>query len=304
MDGIILLDNQITPEKDMINEMAQMGRIETPLYSIIQKATPSSRGKAIDGHQWWYESRPEGSDANAHIEGGNTGNSVSRTIGESKNHYQIVKSAYGISGSMEGKIDIENKDELARLGTIALEDHTKSLEKILMSNQAPLQRVNTTGSEVAGKMGGIGHWMTAENTNTSSGNLSRQLLRELFKFGYKNGVPCTHIFLSDTQKDRLDDLDLEYMRGVIGGDKLKVNDYMTLENFAYAPNVKVVLSPYVAEDEIIAINADSLALVHQRLTKPYEKGRMSDAIEKEIITEATLRVNNPFAVAKLSGLTI
>jgi len=307
MDGVLFLNEQSTPHKDLIEKMALLGRNDHPLYSMISKGTPSQKGKAIDGHAWWYENRPDGDLNNAHLEGSDTASSVERDLGNSLNHYQIVKHKYGITGSMEGKADIENKNELAKLGTTTMEDHLKSIEKILMSSQAPIQRVNTGDptTSVAGKMGGIGHWMTVENTfDVANSDLSRQFLRELFKFGYFQGVHCTHIFVSDVQKDRLDDLDLQNARGIYGQNDIKDNNVQTLKNFTYAPNVKVIMSPYVADDEIIGINAGSLALVHQRLTKVYEKGRVSDSIEKEIITELTLRVNNPYGVCKLSGLTV
>ena len=43
--------------------------------------------------------------------------------------------------------------------------------------------------------------------------------------------------------------------------------------------------------------------MYGRLTKAYDLARTKDAVEKELITELTLRVNNPFGVTLLDNLS-
>lgn len=135
-------------------------------------------------------------------------------------------------------------------------------------------------------------------------DLTIQSIREMLKIGFYESMPTTHLFVSDIQKDKIDDLFADKMRGTYGQTILKDTNYTTLDNFAYAPKVKLILTPYVADDEIIGVNAGFLALVYQRLTKSYDLARTSDTIQKELISELTLRVNNPYSVTKISGLTV
>ncbi len=305
LDGIIYLEDQNTPNKDLVVEMARIGKTDTPFYALINKGTPTKGGKAIDGHQWWYETKATGSGDNAHLEGGDSANSVDRNLGESKNHYQIIKHKFGATGSAEGKTDLEGKEEMAVAGVTATEDHLLDIERILLSANAPVQRVNTVGSEVAGKLGGIRHWLTAENTvdaGDGTVSLTKAFLRDMFKIGWKQGVTTDYVFMNDAQKDKLDALDLDSNNGIYGKSDLRDNDYQTIKNFTYANNVKVILTPHIPQNMILGVNSDSLALVHQRLSKVETLGKTGDSIVKTIITELTLRVNNPYGVTAITDL--
>ncbi len=304
MDGLILLKNQNSPHADLVNKMAKLGYNDTPLFNMIQKATPDKKGKAIDGHAWWYENEVDGDDTNNHAEGSVPANATHSTHGNSKNHYQIIKHTYGITGSMEDKQDIEGSDEFIAEGTRKAKQHRKTIEKMLFSVQDPIMRDASADPKVNGMSAGLKHWLTVNNTLDTAGDLSIKLFRELFKFGFYHGMPTTHLFMNDAQKDRLDDLFADKMRGTYGQTTLKDTNYSTLENFSYAPKVKIILTPYVPQDEIIGVNASSLALVFQRLSKSYDIARTSDEVKKELISELTLRVNNPYGVSAITGLTV
>lgn len=300
MDGLIFLKDLVAGRADLATNIAKLGYHDTPLFNMIQKGVPEKTTKGAFGHEWFYEDGVDGDASNAHLEGSAPATATHGTLGQSKNHYQIIKHTYGITGSMEGKADIEGMEELQKEGTRKAKQHRKTIEMALFGAQAPVQR----DTAVIGKMGGLKHWCTVNNTVDIGGDLSIQMLREMFKIGFYQSMPTTHIFVSDTQKDRLDDLFAEKNRGVFGQTILQDTNYTQLDNFAYAPKVKVILSPYVAASEIIGINASSLSLVYQRLTKSYDLARTSDSIQKELISELTLRVNNPYGVSRISDLSI
>ncbi len=303
MNGVVYLEDQNTPQKDFVEEISKIGKKDTPFYSLINKGTPSKSGKAIDGHQWWYENRPTGSDDNAHVEGGDTANSIDRSLGESKNHYQIIKHEFGVTGSAKGKLDAEGNEELAVAGVNTTDDHLLTIERIILSDAAPVQRDNTAVPKVAGKLGGIRHWLTIENTVVAGGGaLSKNLLRDMFKIGWKQGIETEYVLMNDAQKDALDNLDLDSNNGIYGKNDLRVNDFQTIKNFTYAKDVKVILTPHLPQDMILGVNADNVALVHQRLTEIETLGKTGDSLKKTIITELTLRVNNPYAVTAITGL--
>lgn len=303
MDGIIFLDDVQTPHKDLVLKMAKIGKTDTPFYALINKGVPDKKGKAIDGHGWWYETRATGSDDNAHVEGGSTANHVERSLGESKNHYQIIKHIFGVTGSAKGKEDIEGKEEFEVAGVTSMDDHLLTIERILLSDAAPVQRNNASTPKVPGKLGGIRHWLTIENSVPAAGAaLSKALLRDMFKIGWKQGVETQYVFMNDTQKDALDNIDIESNNSIYGKKDLRVNDYQTLKNFTYAKDVQVILTPHLPQNMILGVNADSVALVHQRLTEIETLGKSGDSLEKTIITELTLRVNNPYGVTAITGL--
>ncbi len=301
MDGILNIENMAGGEADLVKKIAKVGFNQTPLFSMIQKAVPLKKSKPIMGHSWQYEVADDGDDNNAFQEGSNPAGAKSNVLGVSSNHYQIIKHTYGISGSAEDAQTTEGQSELKRQGALRTIVHRKTIEKALFKNQAPVQR-DVSGS-VVGKMGGLLHWASAEVTEDAGGNtLTMAKLRDMLKIGYKKGVPVTHIFCSDIQKDILDDLLDTRVRTGLGGNVLKFTNYTEIKNLSYAPNVKIILSPYISDTQIIGVNMPSLALVYQRLTKSYDLARTRDVFEKELISELTLRVNNPYAVSLLDNL--
>ena len=302
MTGIVLLDKMQGGQADLVKSIAKVGFNETPLFSMIQKAVPKDTSKLIMGHNWQYETADDGDEDNAHAEGSAPVESTTNALGTSANHYQIIKDTYGVSGSVEEAKTTEGQDELKRQGALKLKKQRKTIEIAMFKSQAPVQRIGTT---TAGKMGGLLHWTGAENTEDGNNStLTMAKLREMLKIGHKKGVPVTHVFCSDIQKDIIDDLLETKMRVGQGGNVLKMANYTEIKNLAYAPNVKIILSPYVSDTQIIGVNMPSLALVYGRLTKAYDLARTKDAVEKELITELTLRVNNPFGVSLLDNLGV
>jgi hypothetical protein len=303
MDGLIYLKDMDTKSVDLVNKIAKLGYHDTPLFNMIQKAVPSAKTETALGHTWLYEQGVEADADNAHKEGSAPAEFEHGVLGESKNHFQIIKHSYGITGSMEGKTDIEGTTRLAKEGTRKAIQHRLTIEKLLFSDQAPQQRTAENG--MLGKAGGLKHWCTNDNTLAlSTDDISIKFLREMFKIGYYEGMPTTHIFVSDKQKDKLDDIYASIVRGTVGMTVMKDTNYHQLENFAYAPKVKVIMSKYVNDDEILGINAGSLALAYQRLTAKKDIPTGDDVIQKQLISELTLRVNNPYGVTRISGLKV
>ncbi len=305
MNGILFLENMQGGQADLVKSIAKVGFNETPLFSMIPKAVPISTSKLIMGHQWQYETADDGDTTNAHHEGSAPADATTNVLGTSENHYQIIKDTYGVTGSAEDAKTTEGQAEMQRQGALKLKKQRKTIEIVMFKSQAPVQRDESNATPVAGKMGGLLHWATAETTEDGGGNtLTMAKLREMLKIGYKKGVPVTHIFCSDIQKDIIDDLLDAKMRIGQGGNVLKMTNYTEIKNLSYAPNVKIILSPFITSTQLIGVNIPSLVLVYGRLTRAYELGRSKDAVEKELITELTLRVNNPYGVTLLDNLGV
>ncbi len=302
-EGTIYLEDQNTPHKDLALTVAEIGYKKTPLFSRIKKSTPLKKGKAIDGRSWWYKIYATGSDDNAHEEGSTSYNSVKQDFGESLNHYQIVKHGISVSGSVEDLETVEGKAVLLTELENSTDDHGITIERILMSATAPVQRSNVTGAKVAGKMGGIRHWLTVENTVLAGGvDINDDLLTELFEIGWKNGVETQVVYMNTKQKNKLDKLDKDSNHSIYGKTDKKMGNYKVISNSAYATDVVVILTPYLPQDMILAVNEDTVELVYHRLTFLDDLGKTGDSTEKTIISELTLEVESPFAVTAITGL--
>jgi hypothetical protein len=300
MNGIIHLKDLNTGVSDLTNKISKFGYNDTPLFNLIQKGVPDKKGESWKGHEWKYEEVPDGDDDNAHLEGSGPADAQKTELGSSKNHYQIIKHSYGITGSMEGKEDLENKNILTKDGASASIRHRKTIEKMLFSDCPPVQR----DVDIKGKSAGLRHWCTVENTVDTTDFLSMKLLRELTKIGFLNGINYSHIFVNTDQKDALDDILSDKQQTKTGLTVLEGTNYELIKNMAYSKNLRVIVTPELPQDEILAIDHKNLMLVYQRLTKSYELARTEDAIKKELISELTVRNNNPFSVARIKGLKV
>lgn len=152
MDGLILLQNLQAGRSDMAMKIAELGYHDTPLFNMIQKAVPEKSSKAGFGHEWFYEEGVDGDDENKHAEGSVPATATHGVLGSGKNHYQIIKNTYGITGSMEDKVDIEGSDQLKKEGTRQAKKHRKTIEKALFGSSVPDGRTEANGQ--TGTMGG------------------------------------------------------------------------------------------------------------------------------------------------------
>ena len=69
-------------------------------------------------------------------------------------------------------------------------------------------------------------------------------------------------------------------------------------------DVKVMLNPFLDQNEIIAFRADDIFKVNWRPMMTRELPTSNDAVEKEIISEFTLRVCTPVAFGWLKKLKV
>lgn len=302
--GLVTNAEAFGKDADLETNIVKVGWSSTPFLSTIPSGAPVSRSaKAAAGHRWFYDEEPDGEGlTNAHIEGSAPAASKYYVGAELSNHYQIVKNTYGVSGSEAESVMVNGKLVLTDQFDKTTMTQKKTLEQVLLSDQAPVQRVNTVGLEVAGKCGGLKYFATANNTITEpSTTLSWKLLRELLKIGFQQGGEYSHIMMNDIQKDVLDDIVFSKAQTTLNASRLE-NNVTMIGSTAYGNNIKIILNPYLNDDEIIAYRPRDIYKVNWRPMHTKELGRDKDALEKEIISEFTLRVCHPYAFAWLKGL--
>lgn len=284
------------------NTIKQIGWQSTPFYSAISTAAPADRSTSVAvGHKWFYDELPEGDASNAHAEGGAKAAAKYFVGGALNNHFQIVKNTYGVSGSQEPAKDVAGRGILSRQGEMASVEHKKSIEKILLSGQAAVQRVNT-GTPVVGKCGGLKSFSTAQNTiDANNTDLTMQMIRNLLKIGWSKGRPYEFLMINDKQNDRLLDI-LDRIKQANITQKYLEEDLLAIKT-SYG-DVKVMLNPFLEQTEIIAFRSDDIFKVNWRPMATRELPTSDDAIEKEIVSEFTLRVCTPVAFGWLKKLKI
>jgi hypothetical protein len=301
--GLVSQEEAWGKEADLERVIKSTGFADTPFLSLIPSAAPIKTGNAAGGHRWFYDDVPDGDEANAYEEGGVPAPLEYFVGGEMVNQYQIVKNTYGVSGSNEDYKRVDGTPIMTDQFIKAKQKHTKSIEQILLSSQAPVAR-NKAGS-VIGKCGGLKSFVTANNNfDMAAATLKWESIRELLKIGWQNGGVFEYIMMNSTQKDALDDI--MFSKSYINqfGVKTLEGNVTLIGQTPYGSNVKVLLSPYVDQDEIIALRPKDIYKVNLRPMKTTPLPRTRDADEKELISEFTLRVCTPFAFARFHNLAV
>ena len=292
-------------EIDLFNEIREIGWRETPFFSSLTAKAPRARAGAAFGHQWKFMNTPSGSDANKHLEGAASPTATKHLLGQGLNHYQIVRNAFGVTRSEQKALGIDDKKELERQADMARIQHMLSLEMAMCSANAAVQRTDA----VAGQMAGIKSFLTA-NTDLDMAvagvgqTLTWAMLREILKPSFKKGTALKILMMNDTQKDALDDiLFSKTMNQNMTNTKID-NNTTIIGQTAYGNNIKVILNPFLADDEIIGYNTE---MIHPVLWDPTHISEVKgdfDGVKKEFITELTLHVGHEYAVTRLKGLAV
>lgn len=291
-------------KSDLEKDIKKVGWNQTPFLSSISTAAPTSRDAlAAQGHSWYYDEEPDGELDNAHDEGGAPASPEYFVGGELKNHYQIVKHTYGLTGSEEESVMVNGKPVMVDQFEKTTMKHKKSLEMILLSPQAAVQRVNTEGAKVKGRCGGLKSFATANNTiNAASADLNLQFIREIMKIGFFQSVNYSKMQMGDKQMDIIDDLmNSKVLVNQWGMEQIA--DGVTRIKTKYG-KCDLMLNPFLGDDEIIPYDPSLIYKVNWRPMHTKELGRVDDSIKKELISEFTLRVCHKYAFSWLKGLKV
>ena len=290
-------------DADLFETIREVGWQETPFFASIGSGAPRARSNAANGHQWQYMSIPDGDSNNAHIEGSAPAAADKFTLGNMTNHYQIFKDTFGVTGSEDATMTIDNKKELARQMAMSEIKHKKSIEIALLGSAAPVQR--DAAGTVAGKLGGVKHFLTANtDTDVSAVALDWGIILEGLKPGFLEGVPMRCVMMNTTQKDKLDAILFNKSQNTNMSQTRIDNNVTIIGQTAYGNNIKVILNPFIGQDEILFYNPEYINAVAYRPTKVYDLPRTSDGVKKELITELTLRVDHEYAIRRIKNLKV
>lgn len=288
-------------DADLFETIREVGWTDTPFFTSIGSGAPRERTNSGFGHKWYYMSVPDGDSSNAHIEGSAPATADKFSMGTMTNHYQIFKNTFGVTGSEDAATGIDNKKELARQMAMSEIKHRKSIELALLGDTAPVQR--DAAGTVAGKLGGVKHFLTANtDTNVSTTDLDWGTILEGLKPGFFEGVPMRCVMMNSTQKDKLDAILFNKTSNLQMSANRIENNVTVIGNSAYGNNIKVILNPFLAQDEILFYNPEYIKVVAYRPTKIKDIPTGDDGVKKQLITELTLRVDHEFAIRRIKNL--
>lgn len=298
LDSSVAFGAQFNLEKRIKTIGFQM----TPFYHLISVAAPEATGMNVSfGHKWFFDKVPEGNLNSAYGEGSEPAPLKSWHGEELTNDYQIVKTTFGVSRTDRKASLVDGQNKLAYQKKQAILEHKISLEKILLSDQQAQKRSEQNG--MVGKCAGIKSFLDVNNTIDAGGAaLEWDMVRELLKIGFlKGGSPFTHIMMGDKQKDALDKYFMD-KKGYFNQAVVVEDNVTTLTQTPYGNNIKIILNPYLNDDEVLALKPDDIYKVNWRAMEEREIPSSKDAEIREIISEFTLRVSTPFSVATIKGL--
>ena len=110
--------------------------------------------------------------------------------------------------------------------------------------------------------------------------------------------------MNTTQKDKLDAILFNKSQNTNMSQTRIDNNVTIIGQTAYGNNVKVILNPFIGQDEILFYNPEYINAVAFRPTKVYDLPRTSDGVKKELITELTLRVDHEYAIRRIKNLKV
>ncbi|MDR2905884.1 MAG: DUF5309 domain-containing protein [Helicobacteraceae bacterium] len=296
------LSSLTQPERlQILNQLQYVGQKDTPLFSTLQSYMLPRDEKANpkDGIAWDYINIPSAGD-NAALEGDDYPAAEAYPTLRGHNHFQIIRSPFGVTGSEEAVSDSAGKKMLAQQAAIAKIKHGKDIDFALHGTAAPSPR----GAAVAGKMGGIRSFVTPQTTvNAASAPLEWELLRELLKSSFVGGSPLTDLYMSTRQKDKIDDITFNKADAKLETKKIS-NNVTMLGDTAYGSNITIHLDPLIPDDVILGINKGLCGLLSHRETHIQEEGKKGDRVKQLYYTELTCFVLSRYAVAEIQNLAV
>ena len=301
--GIASMEEAWAKWADYETGIKKIGFQHTPFFSTISSVAAKDRSADVkNGHMWNYDKVPDGDINNAFIEGADAPKAKSYHGESLKNHYQIVSNTFGVTGTSKKASYMNGESVEAYQRKQAVLEHTMTIEKILLSDQAAVQRDDAT----AGKCAGIGQFLTTNNVIEAAGaDLSWKLLREILKIGFiKGGSPFTHLMMNTAQKDKIDDiLFSKTLSNNFATTRLE-NNVTIIGQTAYGNNIKLILNPFMDENMVLAIKPADIYKVNWRPMEEMPLAHVGDRFEYQLISEFTLRVSTPYSVAAIKNLKV
>ena len=289
----------IENQQSFYNVIKTTGWEDAPFFSSIGSISFKNKDPK-EGHTWFYRDRPDGSGANAYAEGSARAPVKNYAATKLQNELQIFKKSYGVTGSQKDVMTVEGKqNHLAVQAELAAVDLRLSIERALLTNGAPVAAAATSDVRT---LGGIGHYII-EDDDVSGATLNwKAHVKESLKKMWLNGCKANYIMTSTTQKDVLDEI-LDTKKKYSRGDTSYVDNFSMIADTGYAKNVKIIVNPFLAEDEMLFYDSRLLKVVlHRQIKGRDASDKQTDTETFEHLFELTYQMDDPYGMVRVKGL--
>lgn len=290
----------IENKQSFYNVVKTTGFKKTPFWSSISDL--AFDGDPNKGQSWFYRKRKDGGRTHTHLEGGAAADLNTHTANKLQNELMIFKDSYGVSGSQDAATTVDSTKSIQVQRELTLDQIQLDIEAYFLGSQAPVANADDATARV---MGGVKHYMVNEN-DAAAAALTWDIFEDMLQTCWSNGVEVTNILLGSFQKRALNNI-LNAMAGrqtsstaVVSGGQ----NFVTIKESAFAPEINILLSPFVDADEIIFYDPKIVHSVLHRSYKDRDISDSDDAIKKEMLFELSLQIDDPYAVTRIHNLAI
>jgi len=299
-DAFLSSHEAIENEQSFYNVIKNTGWEDCPFFSSIGSTTFDNKDPK-KGHTWFYRERPDGSGANAHAEGSIRADAKSYESTLLKNELQIIKNTYGVTGSQKSVMSVEGKANfLSEQSELSALDNRMAIERALLGNSAPVAAATSAGVRT---LGGISHYLTVD-TDAATAALTWAMIKDQLKAMWLKGCKANYIMTSAAQKDKLDvilDTKKQYSRG----DTSYVDNFSMIADTGYAKNVKIIVNPFVADDDMFFYDSRLVKAVLHRSEKGKDiTDNNYDREAYQHLHELTMQIEDPYAMVRLGNLAV
>jgi hypothetical protein len=186
--------------EDVMQELFNISPVDVPFIDMAGREASSNPYKS-----WVTESLAAPSLTNARVEGADAGAAGALTQSRIGNHHQISDKVATVSDRSNSVDTIGYANRLAHELMVKQKELKRDMEAILLSNQASVEMVTTTGSEVAGKTAGAPAMIADANSQrattgsfsngifaavasiTASAGLTEKMIRDAADAAYNAG---------------------------------------------------------------------------------------------------------------------
>ena len=300
-DAYLSSHEAIENQQSFYNVIKNTGWEDAPFFSSIGSIGFDGKDPK-KGHSWFYRARPDGSGANAHAEGSTRADVKNYASTKLSNELQIIKNSYGVTGSQKDVMSVEGKSNyLAEQAELAALDNRLAIERALLSNTAPVAAAAVTDVR---KLGGISHYL-AVDTDAAGAALDWNVhIKAKLRAMWLNGCKANYIMTSAAQKDKLDvilDTKKQYSRG----DTSYVDNFSMIADTGYAKNVKIIVNPFMADDDMYFYDSRLIKAVLHRSKKGEDiTDKTYDSETYQHLHELTMQIEDPYALVRINGLAV
>lgn len=304
-DAYLSSHQAIENQQSFYNVIKTTGWEDAPFFSSIGSVSFKNKDPK-EGHTWFYRDRPDGTGANAHAEGSARADVKNYAATKLQNELQIFKKSYGVTGSQKDVMSVEGKqNHLAVQGELAAVDLRLSIERALLTNGAPVAAAAMADVRT---MGGLSHYLIEDN-DVSVATVGQSLdwkahVKESLKMMWMHGCKANYIMTSATQKDALDEI-LDTKKQYSRGDTSYVDNFSMIADTGYAKNVKIIVNPFMAEDQMLFYDSRLLKVVlHRQINGRDITDKTFDKETFEHLFELTYQMDDPYAMVRIRGLAV